>query len=75
MIARTLLLPRIATCFATYRVQRSPTRTLCALSAENLSRTLALLAFVDLNLGDCTAYALLWASKTGRRASVYSWCM
>ena len=58
MIARTLLRPRIATCFATYRVQRSPTRTLCLLSAENLSRTLALLAFVDLNLGDCTAYGL-----------------
>ena len=36
-----------------YQVQRSPTRTLCALSAENLSRTLALLAFVHLNLGDC----------------------
>ena len=48
-------------------VQRSPTCTLSALLAENLSRTLALLAFVDLvpdslslsfNLGDCTAYGL-----------------
>ena len=50
-----------------YHVQRSPTRTLCALLAENLSRTLALLAFVNLvpdssslsfNLGDCMAYGL-----------------
>ena len=41
-----------------YRVQGSPTCTFCALSAENLSRILALLAFVDLNLGDCTAYGL-----------------
>ena len=55
-----LLRPRtyLATCFVTYRVQRSPTRTLCALSAKNLSRTLAPLAFVDLNLGDCMAYGL-----------------
>ena len=58
MIARTLLRPRIATCFATYRVQRSPTRSLCALSAENLSRTLTLLAFINLNLGDCMTYGL-----------------
>ena len=58
MIARTLLvLPctYLATCFATYCVQKSPTRTLCALLAENLSRRLAQLAFVDLNLGNCTA--------------------
>ena len=57
----------VATCFATYRVQRSPTRTLCALSAENLSRAFARLAFVDLvpdsfslslNLSDCMAYGL-----------------
>ena len=57
----------VATCFASYHVQRSPTRTLCALLAENLSRTLAQLAFDDLgpdssslilNLGDCTAYGL-----------------
>ena len=40
------------------RVQRSPFRTLCALSVENLSRTLAPLAFINLNLGDCTAYGL-----------------
>ena len=60
MIARTLLQPctKLATCFATYHVHRSSTRSLCALSAENLSRTLALLAFVDLNLDDCTAYGL-----------------
>ena len=48
----------VATCFAKYRVQRSPTRTLCALSVKNLSRTFALLAFVDLNLGDCTTNGL-----------------
>ena len=57
----------VASCFAPYCVQRSPTGTLCALSAENLSRTLAWLAFVylvpdssslSLNLGDCTAYGL-----------------
>ena len=39
-------------------MQRCPTRTLCAVSAENLSRTLALLAFIELNLDDCTAYGL-----------------
>ena len=56
----------VATCFAIYRVQRSPTHTLCALSVENLSRALALLAFVylvpnsslSLNCSDCTAYGL-----------------
>ena len=41
-----------------YRVQRSPTRTLCALSVENPPRTLALLVFIILNLGNCTAYGL-----------------
>ena len=41
-----------------YPVQRSSTRTLYALLVENLSRTLALLAFVILNLGECTAYRL-----------------
>ena len=43
MIASKLLRPRKATCSATYRVQRSPTHTLYALSAENLSRTLVYL--------------------------------
>ena len=48
----------VASCFATYHVQRSPTHTLCALSAENLPRTLALLVFINLNLSNCMAYGL-----------------
>ena len=50
-----------------YHVQMSPAHTLCAVSVENLSRTLALLASVDvvpdssslsLNLGNYMAYGL-----------------